>query len=439
MKILVIVVTALLVITAAAGGCFIYNLNGQINNLQTELARSTSDFDQKIDQAGSRLETEIKNGDSVLSAAIQSANSSLARLYADTGVRFTEITADIDSASEQVAGLYVRTAENEAVIAGTVLQTSALYADLKQAIVRITDGTNLIGSGFIMAGSPGTSTYLMNKVVTAYHVIKDLTSIYITLYDGRSWKGVVWASSEAADIAILNFADDNTADLPDNMALPKVALADSWTVKGGDPVFAIGSPGNDTDPLGLSETVTTGVISYVHRGEMVSDKYITNLIQIDAAVNFGNSGGPLFNIKGEVIGIVIARMDPTQGDGISFATSSNMIKKVEKNIINGVAGEFKYDYPWLGVGTNDLTPQYITEHDNTITRGAEVVDVTGPALAAGIKVGDIITSINGFSLRDPGELSSYVAEYGTPGETWIVSIIRDGLALEIPATLGIRP
>jgi S1-C subfamily serine protease len=439
MKILVIVVTALLVITAAAGGFFIYNLNGQIDSLQTELAQSTSNIGQKIDESGGRLEEEIKNGDSVLSAAIQSANSSFIRFSANTGARFTEITAGIESASNKITKLDVRAAENEAVIAGTVLQTSALYADLKQAIVRITDGTNLIGSGFIMAGNPGTSTYLMNKVVTAYHVIKDLTSIYITLYDGRSWKGVVWASSEAADIAILRFADDNTADLPDNMALPKVALADSWTVKGGDPVFVIGSPGSDTDPLGLSETVTTGIVSYVHRGEIVGDKYVTNLIQIDAPVNFGNSGGPLFNIKGEVIGIVIARMDPTLGDGISFATSSNMIKKVEKNIINGAPGEFKYDFPWLGVGTNDLTPEYITEHNNTITRGAEVLDVTGPAEAAGIQAGDIITGIDGYSLRDPGELSSYVAEYGTPGETWAISVIRNGVALEIPVTLGIRP
>jgi S1-C subfamily serine protease len=439
MKILLYIVTAVLVVTAAGGGYFISNLNNQIDNLENRLNVNNAGLESQITAASADLKGVIAENNKELTASIQNVDSSLTDFTQTVDTRFNVIQGSISANAGEIAGVKDRTAAAENILDSSVLQSAALYEVAKHAIVRITDGENLIGSGFIMAGNPGTETGTMVKVVTAYHVIENLDKIYVTLFDGRSWEMKVWATAQATDIAILKFIVPQSSDLPDMLTLPALKLADSLEVQPGDPIFVIGSPGNDTDPLGLTETLTTGVISQVRRGEMVGDKYITNLMQIDAAVNFGNSGGPFFNIKGEVIGIVIARMDPTLGDGISFAVTSNMIKKVDTIIKVGSVEEFTYDYPWLGVGTNDLAPAYILEHNNTITAGAEVMSVTGPAATAGVRVGDIITAINGQPLRDSGELSSWVAEYGTPGVMVTLTLTRNSVEMEIPVTPGVRP
>jgi S1-C subfamily serine protease len=221
--------------------------------------------------------------------------------------------------------------------------------------------------------------------------------------------------------------------------LPAVSLGDSTAAQPGDPVFVIGSPGSPDDYLGLKDTVTTGIVSQVRRAEIVSDKYFTNLIQVDAAVNFGNSGGPIFNIDGKVIGIANSRIDPTQGDGISWAISSNMIKKVEKIIVSGQSGEFKYDYPLLGVSMVEIPPEDIAANNNTITSGARVTAVSGPAATVGIKVNDIITKIDSRPVRDPGELSSFIAEYYAAGDSVTVTVMRGGTEMKITVKLGIKP
>jgi putative serine protease PepD len=439
MKIMLIIVTAVLVITAAGSGCFISNLNGQIDDLQTKLTGSIDQLGGKIDAAGSRLEGEIKAGDAALSAALEKTDASLSQFTASAGQRFDGIENDIKTSSALISQLGNEVTKAVTTVADSVLQTPVLYDQAKKSIVRITDGQFLSGSGFIMAGNAGAGASAMKKVVTAYHVIAGLSTIYITLYDGRTWKGTVWASSEAADIAILKFDSTSTTSLPDMNTLPALALADSAAVQPGDPIFVIGSPGSDTDLLGLSDTVTTGIVSHVRRGEIVGDNYVTNLIQIDAAVNFGNSGGPLFNAGGKVIGIINSRIDPTLGDGISFSMSANMIKKVEKIIVNNQPGEFKYDYPMMGVGTVDIPPEDIAANNNTITSGAQVTGVTGPAATAGIKAGDIITKVDSRPVRDPGELSSFIAEYYTPGDNVTVTLMRGNTEIKITVTLGIKP
>jgi S1-C subfamily serine protease len=443
MKILLYIVTAVLVVTAAGSGYFISNLNGQIDNLKTRIADNTAGLETKISTASADLNEAIQTTNKDLTDSIQKVDSTLTSTI--TGftqkveTRLNTVQYDLDAYSRDISGLKTRAGAVENILDSSVLQSTAQYEVAKHATVRITDGDFLIGSGFIMAGNPGTETEMMGKVVTAYHVIKDLAKIYVTLYDGRSWEMQVWASAEATDIAILKFIAPKAADFPDMLTLPALKLADSLQVQTGDPVFVIGSPGTDSDYLGLTDTLTTGVISQTRRGEMIGDKYVTNLLQIDAAVNFGNSGGPLFNRKGEVIGIVIARLDPTLGDGISFAVTSNMIKKVDNIISFSSLEEFKYDYPWLGVGTNDLGPAYIVENKNKITQGAEVMSVTGPAATAGVMVGDIITAIDGQPLRDSGELSSWVAEYGASGKVITLTLTRSGVEKTITATLGIKP
>jgi serine protease Do len=416
MKILLIVTAALLVITVAGGGFFISNLNGQIDKLQTKLT-----------------------------ASIEKIDSSVTQFTADANTRLTGIEKNITENSGQLKAIDVKVQDfgekvknAEAIISNTVMQTPALYDRVKKSVVRITDGEQLSGSGFVMNGNPGASTSGTKKVVTAYHVIQNLSAIYVTLYDGRSWKATVWASSEAADVAILKL-DAGATGLPDQATLSAVTLADSLTVQGGDPIFVIGSPGDYPNPLGLPDSITTGVVSQIHRGVIINGEYKTNLIQIDAAVNPGNSGGPLFNIKGEVIGIAIAMKDPAIGSGINYAVTSNTIKKVEKIIVDGQAGEFKYDYPLLGVSSQDLTPSDIAADGNTITTGAKVSSVNGPAQTAGIKAGDIVTRLDDHQLRDLSELSSFVQEYYAAGDTVTVTVIRNGVTMKIRVELGVRP
>ncbi len=191
---------------------------------------------------------------------------------------------------------------------------------------------NVIGSGFIYDS--------LGHVVTAYHVINGLSPIVVITDDGRFFDAEVTGYSEASDVAVLKLDGDP--------AIAPPALGDSARVRIGDQVVAIGSP------LDIRDTLTAGVISQVNRytNYGVDDNSVPNLLQFDAPVNPGNSGGPLVNGSGEVIGVVVARIIAGQGDGIYYAVASNKVKRVAEAII--ASGSFPY--PWLGVNIADLTP-----------------------------------------------------------------------------------
>jgi S1-C subfamily serine protease len=292
-------------------------------------------------------------------------------------------------------------------------------------------------------------------VVTAYHVVKGapivsgFPEIYITLYDGRTWKALFSGRSEDADIAIIAPITLPDRPLLSTDTLPSVELSNSGDVKVGEAVFVMGSPGDDQDSrLGLSETMTTGVISQINRGATINGKYIADLLQFDAAANFGNSGSPLFNNNGEVIGVVIARVNPLLGDGISFAVKSSQITNVWSNFTPGELGgraltseEFSpmYKYPWTGLTVRDITPREMFTVENALTAGAKVTGVAGPASDAGVKEGDIITKIDDRIIHDSDEFYSFLAEYYAPGDTILLEIMRGEEELSITLEVQEKP
>jgi len=163
---------------------------------------------------------------------------------------------------------------------------------------------------------------------------------------------------------------------------------------------------------------------------------VANLIQFDAAVNFGHSGSPLLNSEGEVIGMVIARIDPELGDGVYYAISSNKVNRVALSLIE--RGYF--EYPWFGVEIANLTAETVRDRDLETANGALVKAVLAgdPAEAAGIEVDDIIVTIDGTPVRGTADLTCYLGEYISPGDEVTLTIIRDGVEIELTLEVGNR-
>lgn len=300
----------------------------------------------------------------------------------------------------------------------SVLNATKIYQEATQAVVRITDGERVIGSGFIIDDE--------GHVVTAQHVIEDITEIEVILADGSISAATLVGSSRPSDVAILA--------LENAPAAKPLRFADSATLLVGQPVVTIGNP------LNLTATLTSGVVSqfngYLEIEYDSQRRPVANLIQFDAPVNFGNSGCPLLNSRAEVIGMVIARVNPERGDGIYYAVSSNKLKRVTASLIN----QGFFDYPWLGVDVTDLTPQEAKDRELDTINGVLVNEVLagGPAETAGFKVDDIIVAIDGQTIRNVADLTSYLGEHKTPGEKATLTLIRGKTKLELPLEIGKR-
>jgi serine protease Do len=453
MKPLLIIVTIVLVVTAAGSGYYIFSLNGQINNLETELAGSIDQINKdlaqnmdQIDQVNNTLSEQIKDSTQSLTAAINDTSDSLDDYMTATGQKLTNLTNADAANSGKINSL-----ENKAVdiqnqvntLDGSVLQSSALYEQVKDAIVQISDGNLLYGSGVIVSIASGSNTY--KYVVTAYHVVDGMPAMYMTRGDGLTWKASFFVGSEQADVAILGFDSmGGQQDLTDFKNFPSVKLADSSQVKPGDPVFVLGSPGfGDDNELGLKDTLTTGVISQVNRGITIGSQYYADLLQYDVAVNPGNSGGPLINANGEVIGLVNARIGPTYGDGISWAVASNLVRNIclampedPVSMLMEGSSSFNYQYPSSGLTLKDVFPINIFVNGNTVTSGATVTAITAPASATGIRAGDIIVSIDGHEILDTDGFFSYLVENYSVGDTVTLQVIRNGEAISFALTIA---
>lgn len=298
----------------------------------------------------------------------------------------------------------------------SVINAGKLYQEVSKGIVRISDGEKVVGSGFVFNAA--------GHVVTPQHVVEGQAQIDVILHDGSISAATIIGSCEHSDVAVLT--------LEHELAVEAIALADSTTVRVGEPVVVIGSP------LDLPGTITSGIVSQTHRfvevGYDSKTRWVANLIQFDAAVNFGNSGGPLLNSKGEVIGMVIARVDPKLGDGVYYAVSSNKVKRVALSIID--RGSF--DYPWLGVEIVNLTPETVRTRNLETVNGVLVERTTAdsPAEAAGIKANDVMVAIDGRTVRQKADLTCYLGEYKSPDEVVTLALIRDGAKLELSLKLG---
>jgi len=319
----------------------------------------------------------------------------------------------------------------------------ALYANVNPGTVAIITDQGQ-GSGFVYDGK--------GHIITNYHVVEGATVIEVRFTSGFMAYGTVIGTDLDSDIAIVEVK----APAGELHPLP---LGDSDALQVGQTVVAIGNP------FGLNSTMTVGIISALGRTldsahESPGGRPFTagDIIQTDAAINPGNSGGPLFNTNGEVIGINRAIRTNSTTDtgqpvnsGIGFAISINIVKRVVPVLIS----DGKYDYPYLGIASLDsLSLEMVDALGLGTFTGAYVTDVVagGPADKAGIKAGtkstsipsllaggDFITAIDGRSIRTFDELLSYLITHKGPGDTVVLTVLRDGETQDVTITLGKRP
>ena len=255
-------------------------------------------------------------------------------------------------------------------------------------------------------------------IVTNNHVIDNGVEAEIHFSDQSTLIAEIVAKDPDTDLALLKVETDRK--------LPSATFGDSSTVKVGQWVLAVGNP------FGLDRTVTLGVVSGIGRENMNLSRY-ENFIQTDASINPGNSGGPLFNLRGEVIGINTAIINFAQG--IGFAIPSNMASRIIEQLKTGG----KVVRGWLGVGIQPLTTQLAEKFGVPDGKGVLINEVFAgdPADQAGLKSGDIITRIGNERLESPNQLSRVVAGF-SPDDTVMVHVIRDGTALQLPVLLGVK-
>ncbi|HUE99202.1 MAG TPA: trypsin-like peptidase domain-containing protein [Anaerolineales bacterium] len=326
--------------------------------------------------------------------------------------------------------------------AGSTLE--ALYQQVLPGVVAIQTGASL-GSGFVFDSE--------GHVVTNQHVVEGASEVEIAFASGFKAYGTVIGADVDADVAVIK------VNAPADQLHP-LAIGDSNTLNVGEQVVAIGNP------FGLSGTMTLGIVSGLGRTQFAHADpdgggffSTADIIQTDAAINPGNSGGPLFNLEGEVVGINQSiRTDTFNGttgnavnSGVGFSISINLVKRIVPYLIR----DGRYEYPYLGISSDpDLSLVEIEALGLNTYTGAYVTNVTpgGPADQAGIRGGsqptnierlqaggDIITAIDGQPVATFDQLLSYLTTNKSPGDTVVLTVLRDGQPMDVTITLGARP
>jgi len=321
---------------------------------------------------------------------------------------------------------------------------AALYQQVIPGVVSIRAGISQ-GSGFVFDNE--------GHVITNQHVVEGQSTVEVSFSSGFKAYGTVIGSDGDADVAVVK------VDAPAEEIHPLV-IGNSDSLQVGEPVVAIGNP------FGLDGTMTLGIISGLGRTQQAHEApsgggFFSNadIIQTDAAINPGNSGGPLFNLNGEVIGINQSirtdNFNQVTGNavnsGVGFSISINLINKVVPTLIT----DGKYSYPYLGItSSSGLTLDAIDALELSSYTGAYVLDVTpgGPADLAGIKAGDtpsriqglnsggdLIIGFDGKTVTTFDQLLSYLITSKSPGDTVVLTLLRDGEQVDITVTLGERP
>ncbi len=325
----------------------------------------------------------------------------------------------------------------------------AMYERVSPGIVSIqvltNDGSSQ-GTGFVYDKQ--------GHIITNEHVVSGETSMQVAFTSGFKSYATLVGVDKDSDIAVIK------VDAPESELVP-LALGDSYQLKVGQKVIAIGNP------FGLNGTMTTGIVSALGR-TLPSNREATSgggffsagdLIQTDAAINPGNSGGPLFNLSGEVIGInrAIRTVSSTASgepvnSGIGFAIAINIARRVVPEIIKSG----KYDYPYMGISSlSDLGLEEINALGLSQFTGAYVTNVVpgGPAAKAGIKAGttdvglgpnllgggDLIIAMDGVSIKNFDDLLRYLINNKSPGDSLVLTVLRNGEQIDLALTLDKRP
>jgi serine protease Do len=271
-----------------------------------------------------------------------------------------------------------------------------------------------MGSGFIIDKS--------GLIVTNNHVIDGATKIKVKLPDGRQFDAKLVGTDAATDVALLRVKPEKP--------LPTVEFGNDRALRVGDWVVAVGNP------FGLSNTVTAGIVSSIGRDIGNSEQPYTDFIQIDAPINRGNSGGPTFDLRGQVVGMNSMIFSPTGGSvGIGFAIPASTIK----DVVAALEAHGRVARGWLGVQIQPVTPEIAASLGVSDPKGALVASVVpdSPAAQAGIHQGDIISSVNGREVIDSHDLTRKVASLPA-GKSAAFAILRDGQHKTVDVTIAVR-
>jgi S1-C subfamily serine protease len=360
----------------------------------------------------------------IASKQINDLQNQLANIHPVQNVNYQNVTYIFgDNAS--LSELYNEIRDSVVIIRGVIVQTTFWGSSY----------TQVQGSGFVY-----NFTGQM-VVITNYHVVQNAINITVTFINGDGYAATVLGSDPYADLAVLS------TDAPQSEYKP-LEIVSSSTLKVGDLVIAVGNP------YGLAGSMTTGIVSALGRTiteEMTGGYPIAEVIQTSAPINSGNSGGPLLNYIGGVVGITTAIVSNSQGLG--FAIPSNTIlREIESLVTTGSYNQ----HPWLGVSGTDMTYEIAKAMNTNITYGVLITTVTsgGPADSAGLRGGtqqatiwgnsvtiggDIIIAINGTRIKNMDDLSTYLEEYTSPNQTVNVTIVRSSQTMTFSVKLGTRP
>lgn len=295
------------------------------------------------------------------------------------------------------------------------------------------------GSGFLLDSQ--------GHIVTNNHVVEDANELQVTFFDGSTTEARMVGADPGSDLAVIK-----VDQLPPGVA--PLPLGNSQEVAVGQMAIAIGNP------FGLQNTLTVGVISGLGRSLIGpasaggnGNFSIPNIIQTDAAINPGNSGGPLLNARGEVIGVNTAiSSESGRFDGVGYAVPANVVGRVAPTLIT----EGRYTHSWIGISMVPVDTLLARRFDLAVSQGVLVTGVQpgSPAANAGLRAGtesvnyaggslliggDIITAIEGQTVRNSDDLIGYLQTDGAVGKTVTLTIVREGGEQQVPVTLEARP
>ncbi len=326
------------------------------------------------------------------------------------------------------------------------LSASDIYQRLRPSVVRITATAS---SRFGQSEGSGSGVIIDQRgfILTNYHVVAGSDNLEVTLADGSTASARVLGSDPANDLAVIQ------ADVSGRQ-LASAPLGDSSLVRTGDPVLALGNP------FGLEGTLTQGIVSALERTHIsgVGTRPMRNMIQTDAPVNPGNSGGPLLDCQGKVIGVNTALENPTGQNvnvGIAFAVPINTANRFLPEMLAGKTVR----HPWLGIAGQDITPALARDINLSEQSGVYVtlVSANSPAQQAGLRGafgseseaqrsssslprgGDVIVAADSQAISSVDELAEYLDAQRKVGETVKLDVIRQGQSLTVDATLADWP
>jgi S1-C subfamily serine protease len=358
---------------------------------------------------------------------VTSLQEQLTQLQSTQNQNSQNTTVLTEKGNVSVSELYAQVADSVVVIRGMVFSGYSIFGRHVYSQIQ--------GSGFVY-NFTGDAV-----IVTNNHVIRDTINITVTFSNGNAYPAEVLGLDPFAELAVLS------VDAPEDEYAP-LEIVSSSNLQVGDPVMVVGTP------YGLAGSMSTGFVSALGRtltAETTGGYVIANVIQTTAPLNPGNSGGPVLNYQGQVVGIATAIVEDSQGLG--FAIPSNTILREISDLIS----KGSYDnHPWLGVSGTDMSYEIAEEMGVNVTYGWLIAGVTsgGPADDAGLKGGteqiqinnelvvvggDIIIAINGARITSIDAMSAYLEEYTLPGETINITIIRDNQTDNVALELESRP